>query len=413
MENQNKKVNFWKWTTLLLLVILVASCVYLFKNNKINLTTAATSNTNVAVEADAAENQNVNAEPSAQQAAREQNELISERITSSPALKYQDTEDPLSLWSESSKLKTELTDYLARITAENSPDFIPKDNRIAVFDFDGTLFCETNPVYMDHRLLYHRVVEDETYKDKASDFEKEVAEKIKVYMETGKADENLPMEHGKSVASAFKGMTQEELISYIKDYLNNDEPNYTNKKMKDGYYQPMVQVVDLLNKNGFTVYVVSGTDRFLTRAFVEGSLNLPPRQVIGSDDLLVATGQGDTDGLDYQLTKEDKVVLEGEFQIKNLKMNKVKVIEREIGVQPVLSFGNTSGDYSMAMYTTSGNKYLSKAYMLCCDDLERENGNEEKAQDMFKKCDAEGWTPISMKDDFLTIYGYDVEYLKD
>ena len=109
-----------------------------------------------------------------------------------------------------------MPDYIKRITDKNSKDFIPVKDRVAVFDFDGTLFCETNPIYMDHRLLYHRVVEDETYKDKASDFEKEVAGKIKVYMETGKADENLPMEHGKSVASAFKGMTQEELIAYIR-----------------------------------------------------------------------------------------------------------------------------------------------------------------------------------------------------
>ena len=50
-------------------------------------------------------------------------------------------------------------------------------------------------------------------------------------------------------------------------------------------------------------------------------------------------------------------------------MNKVKLIEREIGQKPVLAFGNTSGDYSMATFTTSNNKYLSKAFMVCCDDL--------------------------------------------
>lgn len=93
-------------------------------------------------------------------------------------------------------------------------------------------------------------------------------------------------------------------------------------------------------------------------------------------------------------------------------MNKAKLIEREIGQKPVLAFGNTSGDYSMATFTASNNKYLSKAFMVCCDDLERENGNLQKSEDMKKHCAEVGWTPISMKNDFITIYGENVKYLK-
>ena len=327
-------------------------------------------------------------------------------------LKYKNTADPLSLWTKESRLKNELVDYMKKNTDKNSKDFIPVNDRVAVFDFDGTLFCETNPVYLDHRLEYHRLVEDEDYKNKASVYERQVAVKIKSFMDTGKSDEYLPIEHGRCVASSFKGMTVDELYAYIENYINQDEPNYTNMKTKDAYYQPMVQVVDYLNKNGFKVYVVSGTDRFLTRAFVKDALNIPMRQVIGSDELLKATNQNYTDGLDYQMVTDDKVVLSGDFQIKNLKMNKVTVIEREIGQQPVLAFGNTSGDYSMATFTTSNNKYLAKAFMVCCDDLDRENGNLEKAKNMVDHCNEVGWTPISMKNDFVTIYGENVEYIK-
>lgn len=330
----------------------------------------------------------------------------------SPVLKYKNTADPLSLWTKESRLKNELVDYMKKITDKNSKDFIPVNDRIAVFDFDGTLFCETNPVYLDHRLEYHRLVEDEDYKNKASVYERQVAIKIKSFMDTGKSDNSLPVEHGRCVASSFKGMTVDELYDYIDAYISQDEPNYTNMKTKDAYYQPMVQVVDYLNKNGFKVYVVSGTDRFLTRAFVKDALNIPMRQVIGSDELLKATNQNYTDGLDYQMVTDDKVVLSGDFQIKNLKMNKVTVIEREIGQQPVLAFGNTSGDYSMATFTTSNNKYLAKAFMVCCDDLDRENGNLEKAKNMVDHCNEVGWTPISMKNDFVTIYGDNVEYIK-
>ena len=86
-------------------------------------------------------------------------------------------------------------------------------------------------------------------------------------------------------------------------------------------------------------------------------------------------------------------------------MNKVSVIAQEIGVQPVLSFGNSTGDASMAEYVTSGNEYPSLAFMLCCDDTVRENGNETKADKMKALCEEFGWVSVSMKNDWKTIYG--------
>ncbi|MBQ3394483.1 MAG: hypothetical protein IJG64_04945, partial [Oscillospiraceae bacterium] len=152
--------------------------------------------------------------------------------------------------------------------------------------------------------------------------------------------------------------------------------------------------------------VVSGTDRFIVRGIAYNSpLGLPMRQIIGSDESVVTKRQGDTDGLNYVYNENDEVVLGGDFIIKNLKMNKVSVIVQEIGTQPVLSFGNSTGDSSMAEYVTSNNPYLSLAFMLCCDDTERENGNIEKADKMYRLCDEFGWVPISMKNDWKTIYG--------
>jgi hypothetical protein len=177
-------------------------------------------------------------------------------------------------------------------------------------------------------------------------------------------------------------------------------------KRGEGFYQPMVEVVEYLQLNGFTVYVVSGTDRLIVRGILyDNVLDIPNRQIIGSDELLVSSNQGDTDGLNYVFTEGEKLVLGGEFLIKNLKMNKVSVIMQEIGQQPVLSFGNSTGDSSMAEYVTSGNKYPSLAFMLCCDDTVRENGSESKAEKMFGLCEEFDWVPISMKNDWTTIYG--------
>ena len=107
------------------------------------------------------------------------------------------------------KLAEELQEQMDAITDESGADFIPVEDRIAVFDLDGTLFCETDPNYFDYTLLVHRVLEDPDYIDKASDFEKEVANKIKEQNETGKSFSGLEVDHGKAIASSVSGMTVE------------------------------------------------------------------------------------------------------------------------------------------------------------------------------------------------------------
>ncbi len=325
-----------------------------------------------------------------------------------------DGESMLDLWTADAAAKKTLIDYVGAVTAEGGADFIPVEHRIAVFDLDGTLFCETDPNYFDYCLLKYRVLDDPDYKDKASDFEKEVANKIKEQNETGASFDGLEVDHGKAVASAFAGMTVAEFNAYIQEFKKQPMPSFDGMTRGEGWYRPMLQVVEYLKANDFTVYVVSGTDRFIVRGIADNSpLDLPNGQIIGSDETLVAPDQGDTDGLKYVYDDNDKLVLGGEFVVKNLKMNKVTVIMQEIGEQPVLSFGNSTGDASMAEYVTSGNPYKSLAFMLCCDDTARENGNEEKANKMYDLCDEFDWVPVSMKNDWTTIYGDGVTKIAD
>ena len=379
MENNDKSRNWKILSVCLLIALIVVLCLYCtsLNNNKTEL---------IMNEDTVSHNEDIVA--------------IGEESTQN--------EQVLSLWTDDSKLKSELTSYINSITDENSVDFIPVENRIAVFDMDGTLCCETDPGYFDHKLLYHRVMEDIDYKDKASEEEKETAQIIETYFETGEYPKGLDVKHGKAVATAFKGMTIDEFDSYVKAYRNEEMQGYNNLTNGEAFYKPMLEVVDYLQANDFKVYIVSGTDRLITRGLAEGVINIPLSQMIGSDESLVASNQGEKDGLDYTFTKDDQLITGGEFLIKNLKMNKVSVIEQEIGEQPVLCFGNSGGDEAMANYTISNNKYKSAAYMLCCDDTERENGNIEKANKMLESCDKNGFIAISMKNDWKTIYGDNV-----
>lgn len=330
-----------------------------------------------------------------------------------PAAAESAESDALSLWTAEAEAKSALVSFVEAAAREGGEGYIPVENRIAVFDLDGTLFCETDPNYFDYTLLVHRVLEDPDYIDKASDFERETALKIVEQNKTGASFSGLEVDHGQCIASAFAGMTLEAFNDYIQAFKKLPMPSYEGMRRGEGWYKPMLQVVEYLQANDFTVYIVSGTDRFIVRGIVYDSpLQVPPRQIIGSDESLVAPDQGDTDGLQYVFDDDDQLVLGGEFLIKNLKMNKVTVIQQEIGVQPVLSFGNSTGDSSMAEYVTTNNPYPSMAFMLCCDDTERENGNESKAQKMFQLCEEFDWVPVSMKNDWTTIYGDGVTYSK-
>ena len=312
----------------------------------------------------------------------------------------------LSLWNEAAPARAALVEYVGAVTDERNPDWIPPEARVAVFDLDGTLFCETDPNYFDYTLLVRRVAEDPDYRDRASEAERETVRKILEMNETGAAAKGLETDHGKAVASAFAGFTLAGFDRYVQEFKKLPMPSYDGMSRGDGWYRPMLQVVDYLLANGFKVWVVSGTDRFIVRAIVKGSpLPVPPERIIGSDETVVALNQRGADGLSYQLGEADEIVLGGVFLVKNLKMNKVAAIVREIGRRPVLAFGNSTGDSSMAAWTARGNPHRALAFMLCCDDTVRENGNEKKAEKMRALCAENGWIPVSMKDDWKTIYG--------
>ena len=333
-----------------------------------------------------------------------QRSVVDKSITSSKS------SDPLSLWNDSAKLKSELTSYVKDVTKEGGKDYIPVADRIAVFDFDGTLFNETDPYYFDFMLYMYRVTEDPEYKDKASDFEKEVANRILAVV-NGAKDDALMQDHGRAIATAFQGMTIDEFNEYVRKFMQMDMPSYTGLQRGDGFYKPMLQVIDYLEANDFKVFIVTGTDYIINRGLVSNStlLNTPMEQIIGSNQSIVGANQAGKDGFEYTL-RDDKVVLGNEFLIKNLNMNKVSAIVQKIGKQPVLAFGNSSSDASMLNYAINNNNYKAGAYMLCCDDLDRENGNTSKAEKMVKESEENRWTPVSMKNDWKTIYGDGVTY---
>ena len=160
-------------------------------------------------------------------------------------------EEALSLWNDGARAKTELISYIEAVTDKNGPDYIPPEHRIAVFDMDGTLCCETDPIYFDHMLFMHRVLNDPTYK--ATEQELKTADKVFEYIDTGKYPDGLDMDHGRGVASSFAGMTLKDFDLYVKEYRDTPTAGYNGMTKGEAFYKPMIQVVDYLNANDFKV----------------------------------------------------------------------------------------------------------------------------------------------------------------
>ena len=301
-------------------------------------------------------------------------------------------------WNEGNAL-TSLTTYVAAVTDENSEDFIPVKDRIAVFDMDGTLACETYYTYYDTMMFIEYCLVD--HPEKVSDELKEVAKSIAPrYL----ADETL----ARNFAKAYAGMTVNEFYDYVVSFGKKNTQSFNNMRYIDNFYLPMVEVVRFLYENGFTIYVISGTERTTTRAIVANSPikdYVTPDHVIGTDfEVKVKGHETEPSNMNFKYENGDELVLTGGFIQKNLNANKSIYVEREIGQRPVLAFGNSGSDTSMMNYTIDErNPYKAQAYMIVADDDVREWGTqdwEKKSADYISK----GYTPISMKNDFAKIY---------
>ena len=316
------------------------------------------------------------------------------------------------LWNKCSSLDT-LKAYVEDVTNKKSKNFIPVEDRIATFDMDGTFIGELYPTYFEYNLLEYRALEDPTYVNK-DPYVVETAQDIRNFVRNGTPlpkynDEyGFDLKHAYAAAKAYEGMTLKEFDKYVKDYAKTPANGFAGMTYAESFYKPMLEVFKYLEAYDFTYYVVSGSDRFICRSLTE-SIGIPSNRVIGMDVVLEANKQGENDGVNYTMGTDEYLVRTSELIIKNLKTNKVKQIEQEIGKTPVLSFGNSSGDAAMHNYCMGNQKYKSEAFMLIADDEEDDHVNLEETAKRKANWEKAKYNIISMKNDFKTIYGEGVK----
>ena len=206
-------------------------------------------------------------------------------------------EDTFADWNKDAPALKALTEYVEAVTDEASPDYIPVADRIAVFDMDGTLYGELFPTYLEYYMLAWRILKDESILPDSEMLA--LGRELRESVITHEFASDMPIRHAQQAARAYAGMTLGQFADFVNSILVRDVDGFEGMTYATAFYTPMLEVIDYLQENDFEVYVCSGSDRFICRNLLEGMIDIPYANIIGMDVGYEATGQGDTDGLDY------------------------------------------------------------------------------------------------------------------
>jgi len=303
----------------------------------------------------------------------------------------------LPSWNDTAA-KQAITDFVARVTREGSADYVPLNERIAVFDNDGTLWCEmpipVQAFFADDRLraLAPQHPEWQT----TEPFKSKLAGDMKGVMASGmKGIAEL-------MSATHAGMTTVEFGQIVRDWLATARHPKLGRPYTEAVYQPMLELLDYLRANEFTTFIVSGGGVEFMRVFAEEVYGVPPHQVIGSTIKTHFEMRGETPVL----------VRDPALDFFDDKAGKPVSINKYIGRRPIACFGNSDGDREMLMWTTLGRSDGRPSFGLIVHhtDGEREfaydrqhvlSGQLDKGLDEAPRY---GWVLVDMKTDWKTVF---------
>jgi hypothetical protein len=299
----------------------------------------------------------------------------------------------LSSWNDGPAKKA-IADFVARVTRQGSPDFVPVPDRIAVFDNDGTLWSEKP---LPFQLLFAL---DRVKALAPSHPEWQSREPFASLLKGNTAGALAAGEKGllEIVAATHAGMTTDEFSQAVQDWIATAKHPQTGRRYTEMVYQPMLELLAYLRANGFKTFIVSGGGVEFMRPWAERVYGIPPEQVVGSSGKL---------RLDVRDGRPVLIKLP-EIDLVDDKEGKPVGIQSRIGRRPIAAFGNSDGDLQMLQWTTAG-AGARFALFVHHDDASREYAYDrnDKLQQFSTGWDeavAKGWTVVSMKDDWTTVF---------
>jgi hypothetical protein len=303
--------------------------------------------------------------------------------------------DPLSAWNDGAAKAA-----IVKFVEQTVSDAVPVEERIAVFDADGTLWCE-QPVPAQVDFILRRLAEMAEADPKLRDrqpwkaaYEHDNDWLGQAITEHYAGDDTKAKFLLDGVGAAFAGIGVEDFEAKSASFLRSTKHPTLGRGYVDTAYVPMVELLGYLEANAFTNYMVSGSGIDFMRAISQEVFGIPPERVIGSTASLEykSNGGGGT------ITHKAMLAFLDDGPEKPIQ------IWSRVGRRPLLAGGNSNGDIPMLDFAQHQDRPYLRMLVLH-DDAEREFAYTSGAEEALKKAKTSGWTVVSMKDDFATVFG--------
>ena len=301
---------------------------------------------------------------------------------------------PLSLWNHSPR-RAAILNFVHAVTTPSLKTFVSKTNRIAVIDNDGTMWSE-KPTYVQFLFDFHQI------KMKAKTHPQWKTETPYKWVLDGNLKEVFAHKWGALLPILEQAQANETPTEYRKQVLSwlatAKSPRF-DRHYTDLVFQPMIELVDYLQANGFKTYIVTGGGSAFIRPWSEAIYHVPPAQVIGT---AFGYQYKDVNGK-ATLIKTDKLLNIDDGKQKAINIQKI------IGQRPIFAIGNSTGDAEMLAWATNQTG-ATLGMLVHHTDAKREwaygpdsfEGTFTPA--LMKEANSEGWQVINMKTDWCQIY---------
>jgi len=305
--------------------------------------------------------------------------------------------DPLPSWNEGAT-KQAIIKFVEDVSIDGGPLFVPLEQRIAVFDNDGTLWSE-QPMFVQMVFTLDRV--------------KALAPNHPEWKEKQPFKAVLEGDLQRALAGGDNAITElllaaqadntiSEFSQIVKNWLATAKHPKTGRLYTQMVYQPMLELLDYMRTNGFKTYIASGGGMEFMRAWSEKTYGIPPEQVIGSSSKTK-----------FEIRNGTPVLVRlAELSFLNDKSAKPVGINQHIGRRPIAAFGNADHDLQMLQWTTAGSG-ARFGLLVHHTDSERESAYDRKSSSggrldkALDEAQAKGWTVVDMKRDWKKIFPFD------
>ena len=306
--------------------------------------------------------------------------------------------NPLPSWNDGAA-RHAIESFVTRVTSHSSPQYVSPGARIAVFDNDGTLWCEKPlpiELFFILKKLSDMAAEDPALRERQpwkSAYETDNAWLSGAITKHYQGDDQDVKSLMSGVLKAFAGMDVETYESAASAFLHTTKHPTLGRRFRECAYQPMSELLRYLEENGFTNYIASGGDRDFMRSIAQEIYGVPPERVIGTSNALRFKEEKDRGEIFYR--EEPDVFDDGPAK-------PVRIWSR-IGRRPILGVGNSNGDIPMLWFCADSSR-PSLRLLINHDDETREFAYQTGAEVSLEAARREGWTVISVKDDWKTVF---------